>query len=146
MPFHGFSDPALADVDGRDLYAVSLYVAEAGELLELISKKLGGRVQSARRVQGHDTRTGRDYFFDNLEVRRRSDPGSPCFVGVYHYRLPETRKGSHFEAWRTAHDDAPAFTLPLATLVAAAGEAFRAGRSPQWLDDLADEVRQALGL
>lgn len=146
MPFHGFTDPALEGADCRDLYAPSLLAAEAGELLELLSKRLGGRVLSARRVQGRDTRTGRDYFFDNLEVRRRSDPGAPCFIGVYHYRLPEARRGSHLEAWRTAHEDEPSFARALPELVEEARAAFKEGRLPQWLDALAEEIRREIGL
>lgn len=146
MPFHGFSDSALTDVRCDDLFAVSLVLAEAVELLELVSKRLGGRVLSVRRVPGRDTRPGRDYFFDNLEIRRRSDPGSPCFIGFYHYRLPEERRGSRFEAWRAAHDDEPAYSRPLAEIVEEARAAFAENRSQTWLDELAEEVRETIGL
>jgi hypothetical protein len=146
MAFHGFTDPDLKGFDCSDLFPAALCAAEAGELLDLLSKRLGGRIQSARRVQGRDTRTGRDYFFDNLEIRRRSDPGAPCFIGVYHYRLPEARKGSHLEAWRTAHDDEPSWTRPLPAIVEEARVAFAEGRLPQWMDALAEELKREIGL
>jgi len=146
MAFRGFTDPDLAGFDCSDLFPASLCAAEAGELLDLLSKRLGGRVQSVRRVQNRDTRTGRDYFFDNLEIRRRTDPGNPCFVGVYHYRLPVERKGSHLEAWRNAHDDEASWSRPLPALVEEARAAFAENRLPQWLDVLAEDIKREIGL
>ena len=145
MPFHGFSDKELESLDGTEFFAHLLYFSEMSAVLEQLGNRMGGNVLSTVQHAGRDTQAGRDYFFDQIEIRRRGAASGPSMIGYYHYRSPEDRKGSWFEAWRSAHDDAPRLRRPLREVVAGAREAFRTG-SQSWLDDFAAEIRDALGL
>ena len=145
MPFRGFSDAELDDVDSSDLYPVFLCLSELAGILEQLSHKMGGRIMSTVRHTDQDKVAGRDYFFDQIEARRRGAQ-NPHIVGFFHYRSPEERRGSWFEVWRSPHDDEPRLRKALPELVAEAREAYASGHSQQWVDDLAYEVRKARGL
>jgi len=146
VPFRGFSDAEFGDTAPSDLYPAALWFEEIHALLADLGNRLGGRVMGYRAVQGRDVRPGRDYFFDNLEIRRRGATGVPCFIGVYHVRKPADQVGSHLQAWRAAHDDTPRYSKPLAEVIAESRAAFHAGQLTQWLDTLAAELRQSIGL
>lgn len=146
MPFRGFTEPELDQVDGAHLYPMALYLAEMTALLDDLRHRLGSRVMSTVQHQGRDTQVGRDYFYDQVEVRRHGPATNPIAIGFYHYYKPEERRGSWFEAWRSIHDSEPALRRPVTELVAGASEAYRKGFIGDWLDDLAEAVRAAVGL
>ncbi|MFT5429873.1 MAG: hypothetical protein ACI9OJ_000546 [Myxococcota bacterium] len=128
-----------------DLFGFHRHVDETHRFMAAVVGLLGSRIAAARPHSGRDERGGRDYFFDNVEfhIRGRRDP---CFLGFYHYRLPEERQGSFWEVWEWEHDDEPLLRIGTDELVATLIEKESQGLLSNWLDEHSAGIRHELGL
>ena len=84
---------------GLDLYQQFQLVEECRLFCFTIVGRLGSQVAASRWNTGLDQRGGRDYFFENAEIKVRGKRDS-SFLGFFHYRAPERFAGSHWMVFR----------------------------------------------
>ncbi len=140
--FRGFSP---TDKVNLKLYDQFRLVDECRLFCFTIVTRLGQRIAASRWHSGSDQRGGRDYFFDNAEIRIRGRK-DPSFFGFFHYRTPERFAGSHWQVWEWEHDDDPVISIPLPDLIARVDAARASGRLPDLLDEYVTEIKRELGL
>lgn len=113
--------------------------------LESLVQRLGPRIARPMMTAGRDTRGGRDYFFEQIELAIRGRPGR-SFLGFFHYGETTQTPGSFFEVWESEGDSEPCFQRSLNELAQIMDEAWANGRLSDRLDEEAGYIRDALDL
>ena len=140
--FSGFTiDGTLPD----ELYGFHRLAEDCRRFCFAIVTRLGSQIANATWNAGWEQRGGRDYFFENAELRIRGRK-DPAFLGFFHYKTPERFAGSHWQVWEWEHDDNPVQAIELSVLVADVNAALSSGHIGDYLDARAAEIRSELGL